>query len=227
MSSSRAAALCTLSTEWHTSFSWKNELLWVNISFLLPLLCLSSVHCPHLQTKMFCLRYAKYNNLWFSDSTYVQKMKMIARWRQDPAPDRNVDTASPVSPSRRHTATNNSMQISPWWWRRRGEGWLTGAGGGMRLVIKQLGCTVQGWSHPPHHRASSRALFSSSHLLDGSYFGRDIYILQSSRAGVFSRFPITFLVTRLVAHLTSYKLSYIYLTTFWLNLPQHGQQGSW
>ena len=113
---------CTLSTEWHTSFSWKNELLWVNISFLLQLLCLSSVHCPHLQTKMFCLRYAKYNNLWFSDSTYVQKMKMIARWRQDPAPDRNVDTASPVSPGSRHTATNNSMQISPWWWRRRG-GW--------------------------------------------------------------------------------------------------------
>ena len=76
--------LHSLSTEWHTSFSWKNELLWVNISFLLQLLCLSSVHCPHLQTKMFCLRYAKYNNLWFSDSTYVQKIKMIARWRQDP-----------------------------------------------------------------------------------------------------------------------------------------------
>ena len=55
--------LHSLSTEWHTSFSWKNELLWVNISFLLQLLCLSSVHCPHLQNKMFCLRYAKYNDL--------------------------------------------------------------------------------------------------------------------------------------------------------------------
>ena len=29
---------------------------------------------------------------------------------------------------------------------------------------------------------------------------------------------IMFLVTRLESHLTSYKLSYIYLTTFWLNL---------
>ena len=88
---------------------------------------------------------------------------------------------------------------------------MTGAGGGMRLVIKQLVCTVQGWSlvtpNPPPRMIESLVFLIA---LDVSFFGRDIYNL----AGVFSRFPITFLVTRLAAHLTSYKLSYIYLTTF-------------
>ena len=54
-----------------------------------------------------------------------------------------------------------------------------------------------------------------------------IYLYPTSECFLFiyiqpanvSSFPsIMFLVTRLEAHLTSYKLSYIYLTTFWLNL---------
>ena len=84
-----------------------------------------------------------------------------------------------------------------WWWNATCH----------KTASLQCAGLVTGHTHPPPRLIENLVFLIA---LEVSYFGRDIYNL----VGVFSRFPITFLVTRLAAHLTSYKLSYIYLTTF-------------